>query len=124
MLWALFLGPYRSVDLERSSNLVPFATIGSVLAGIDTYGFHLWFINLFGNILTFIPLGVFLPLFFVRLRRPGPLLVTSATIIAAAEVIQYLANVGALDVDDLILNTAGTYMGYCLFHVFARPRDA
>ena len=70
--------------------------------------------NLAGNILLFVPMGFLLPLVCVRLQRLWKLLLFTAAATAAAEVVQVLLLAGSCDVDDLILNLAGTLMGYPL----------
>ena len=115
MLWQLFLGPYRTTFGERSANLIPFQTIIDVTLGFGSYGLHLWFINLFGNVITFIPLGFFLSAFVPRLRSLVALLVACTLISSGAEVIQYAANVGSLDIDDVLLNVFGCALGFWLY---------
>jgi glycopeptide antibiotics resistance protein len=76
--------------------------------------------NFFGNIIMFIPLGIFLPLIYRKNFGKTVLIGGSASF--AIEFIQYL-NMSAgyyryVDLDDVILNTLGAIIGYCLFKVF------
>jgi glycopeptide antibiotics resistance protein len=104
----------RAPGSERSLNLIPFATISHYLftASAVTKGFAIG--NVIGNVVAFVPLGVFLPL--VR-RRPGiwtNLLIVVCTS-AAVEIIQGVFGLGASDIDDVILNTLGGLIGILFF---------
>ena len=69
-------------------------------------------VNFPGNILLFVPLGLFLPRLFPRQRRFPLFLATAAAAVVIVEALQYLTSLGALDVDDLILNLAGASLGF------------
>jgi glycopeptide antibiotics resistance protein len=74
-------------------------------------------LNLAGNVLAFVPFGLFLPLL-VRSTRPFvKTLVWGFTFSLLVEIIQLFSRVGSFDVDDIVLNTAGTVCGYVLFWV-------
>ena len=81
--------------------------------------------QMLGNILVFVPMGMLLPLVW---HRPRSALATIGAALAASvviEVIQYLQqSMGmqrSVDVDDVILNVFGALIGYMLF-TFFRPR--
>ena len=118
MLWLLF---YRARGDERSCSLEPLYTIRgyfNILFHPDIYGWGLRryaVINFGGNILLFVPLGLFLPSLFPAQQRFWVFFLTVALTISAVEVTQYLTYTGAMDVDDLLLNTAGACLGYLLF---------
>lgn len=65
--------------------------------------------NLIGNVVMYIPIG-FLTLMVVR-GRWWHGLVAGAALSASMEILQLVLNVGAMDVDDLILNTVGAAVG-------------
>ena len=74
-------------------------------------GFIGLFIYLFvGNIVWFMPLGGYLVW---RFRRCGVWLTTAAGFLLslAIETSQYVFGVGVTELDDLVLNTAGTFLG-------------
>jgi glycopeptide antibiotics resistance protein len=87
-----------------------------------------FFVNIFGNIVLFIPL----PLTFVwliGLRTPGKLALLSICASISIEVVQFLLKSGVADIDDIILNTSGALLGIlivrfmpaaCLSSVFDR----
>jgi glycopeptide antibiotics resistance protein len=117
MLWEVFIGPYRSFSGSRRYNLYPFKTIIDFYTNEDKYGFSAVFINLIANVITFIPLGFFLPLHVYRLHNLKRALLSYISIIVSIEIMQYALNVGVLDVDDIILNITGSILGYLIFKV-------
>ncbi len=96
-------------------NLVPFREIRRFLRYYKTLGFMAVFLNLAGNILVFVPYGLFLPLLAHRCRRFWYVVLLSFDFSLLVEVIQLSSKVGSFDVDDLILNTVGGALGYLCF---------
>lgn len=66
------------------------------------------------NILVFVPLGFLLGLTFKRLKWRG-ILLTGFGISLSIEIIQYFLRRGTAEVDDLIHNTIGCFIGYGIF---------
>ncbi len=92
---------------DRSVNLVPFRSIWLYLSGNPS---SFSFSNVFGNMIAFFPLGLFLPL----LQKNKKLLPNFAVIFATSlltELLQYAFVIGAADIDDLILNSLGGLLG-------------
>jgi glycopeptide antibiotics resistance protein len=78
------------------------------------------FMNIGGNILGFVPLGFLLPLVFFR-RWSLILTVVSVFFISFLfESIQLYTGLGVFDVDDLLLNTTGGFLG-CIFVMILYP---
>ena len=107
--------PYAD-QLRMRLNLIPFRTLRLQLH-LLTETDRPWLIrhsliNLLGNIVLFIPLGVFLPGLLPRLQKLWKVLLAVAGIIALVEVVQVLTLLGRCDIDDLILNLAGAAVGY------------
>ena len=104
------------------SVFVPFSTIGEyfgyLLDGGDMVRQAI--INLGGNVIMFIPLGIFLPLLWEKMRRFLPHILTTAGIITTVELIQLFTLRGALDIDDLILNIIGSAVGFLVYHATGR----
>lgn len=92
-------------------NLTPFRTIQSYILHRDYYPFRIWFNNLLGNIVLFIPIGLFLPLLYRMFLQIFIFIVTTVLLIFFVELIQMLTWVGSFDVDDIILNTFGAWIG-------------
>lgn len=78
-------------------------------------------VNIVGNVGAFIPLGFLLPSLRSQSRRTGlkQAALGGAGISLAIEVLQYLQGRRVADVDDVILNLAGTVLGYLLFRAVA-----
>lgn len=95
----------------NSYNLVPFQTIIDFFRNGSTYSI---IINIFGNLLVFMPLEYFIiELFHVRKWQKNFTL--SFTIILLIEVVQYIFKVGVFDIDDLILCTLGMIIFYFIY---------
>ena len=67
------------------------------------------------NVLMLLPLGLLLPPCAKRFLRWGWMLAASLGLSLAIELLQYLLGCGIADVDDLICNTWGAMLGYCLY---------
>ncbi len=96
-------------------NIRPFREICRYLRYRDILGHRTVLINLGGNIVGFIPLGALLPLFLRGIRRVWKTGLLGFSISAAVEITQLCLHVGSFDVDDIILNTLGTVIGYLIF---------
>jgi glycopeptide antibiotics resistance protein len=79
-------------------------------------------INVIGNVILFIPFGFFLPFIWKQLRR----FKTMATVILysslSIEALQLLFAIGSFDVDDVILNIIGSFIGYLLYSVSLKTK--
>ena len=77
--------------------------------------------NLAGNLLLLLPIGIFLPILWIKARNFWKTVIIGASISFLIELLQYvLAYLGygrgrATDIDDLILNTLGVIIGYVIF---------
>ena len=117
MIWEVFIGPYRTYSGEKRYNLYPFKTVMEFLLNATKYGFRVIFINLIANIITFIPLGFFITLLFRRTFKLINIALCCLFFIICIEIGQFILNVGVLDVDDIILNTAGCLLGFMIYKV-------
>lgn len=128
MLWLLFArqgyDPAVPYPDQLRFNLLPFETISRfvrhLLRSSDPEILRHAFINLAGNVVMFIPLGLLLPLLWQKLRALWKTVLVTAGIITAVEVTQLLTLVGSCDTDDLILNVLGAAIGYGVFRLFCR----
>ena len=123
MCWLLFNRPgYDPAvpyweQVSRQLNLVPFRTLRLFVDLLDSgVRSHMMMaiINLGGNIIMFIPLGFLLPNVIPKLSSLSRVLLATAGIIVAVEVIQLFTLVGSCDIDDLILNVLGAGLGYLI----------
>lgn len=108
----------RTPGMYYQYNLVPFETIRSLLLERERYHTDAWVKNLFGNIVLFVPLGIWIPWLFRRCRSFLTFTSTVVLLLLGVEVIQLITRVGSFDVDDIILNTVGAWIGYAGFKLF------
>ncbi len=99
---------YNSID---SYNLIPFKSIVDIFKNGTTYEV---IINIFGNLLVFMPLEYFLIELF-KVKKFSLNFIFSFGIILLIELFQYVFKVGVLDIDDLILCTFGMMIFYIIY---------
>ena len=99
---------YNSID---SYNLIPFKSIVDIFKNGTTYEV---IINIFGNLLVFMPLEYFLIELF-KVKKFSINFILSFVIILLIELFQYVFKVGVLDIDDLILCTFGMMIFYIIY---------
>ncbi len=117
MLWLLF-GQRVGTPLAYSGvNLVPFSTIRQYLRLLPTDFARTAYVNLVGNTVLFVPLGIFLPWIWKRLRGFFKAFGIVLVAIIAVEALQYLTGLGTCDIDDVILNVCGAAIGYGLYKI-------
>lgn len=101
-------------------NIVPFKTITAYLSRMGDENIDVWFFNLFGNVLAFMPMGFLLPLVFKKLKSPGAIVLAVLITSSVLEIIQLVAKLGTADIDDVILNTLGGFLGYLALLIVLR----
>ena len=131
MLWLLFGQRFGDIDpsgyqqqLQSNINLQPLATIrlyfklmsGDYSGALVRHAF----INLAGNVLLFVPFGIFLPGIWRKMRKFFACFLTVTVSIIAVEVLQLLTLLGSCDIDDLLLNLTGAIFGYGIWKLFSR----
>lgn len=114
LLYLMFFGFGRTqydINIVRLKPLI--STIDFVEQSI------LWkniFMNIFGNILLFVPFG-FLGIIFPKLSDFKSLLLNFLSVIILTETLQYFSRLGVFDIDDIILNTAGVTIGFYIYKI-------
>ena len=73
--------------------------------------------NVFGNILMFVPTGILLPVLYKRLNSFAKVAGTGFLISLAIEILQLPFASRTSDVDDLIMNTLGAATGYVIYMI-------
>ncbi len=104
-------------EIRRSCNLIPFQMIWEYASGANHLRSSFAVSNILGNVVVFIPFGLFLQT--VRARKTfwrGVLIILFTTV--AIEAIQYIFGLGASDIDDVLLNTCGGVIGMLLYRLF------
>ncbi|WP_407920522.1 VanZ family protein [Gottfriedia acidiceleris] len=87
---------------EGGLNLIPFINIFNV------FDIKQFIINIFGNIILFVPFGFIL----TSIKRSKKVILIGLFLSASIEVVQFMMSFRTSDIDDVILNTIGTYIGY------------
>ena len=125
MLWLLFgqrvsndvQGGYWD-ELSQNINLVPFRTIGRYMDRLyNSAGKlnHQAVINLGGNVIMFIPLGFLLPFVSDRAKGLKNCFVMTFALLMLVETMQFFTLLGSFDIDDLLLNIIGIFMGWMAY---------
>ncbi|MDR2234911.1 MAG: VanZ family protein [Chryseobacterium sp.] len=114
LLYLMFLGMGR---FQYEDNVIRIEPVFSTLQFIrDTIPWTDTVRIILGNIIMFIPFG-FLGWIFPKLKDLKPLLYAFISSIVIVEALQYFTRMGIFEVDDIILNTFGVFLGW-LFRGF------
>jgi len=100
---------------ESFVNLVPFRTIETYISDLS---FSVGFMNIFGNIIPFIPMGFLIPMAFPSQRNMFKTLISCFLVILSVEILQIVLFLGSFDIDDIILNLISCLIGFILFQVY------
>ena len=134
MIYLLFIRGRAVTDglpyweqIQNNCNFVPWRTVGNywdVLTRAEYYiekwgtysAYHVqakiaW-INILGNIAMFVPFGAFLPAMWQSLQKAWKAIPMGFLSVVAIELIQLFTLRGRLDVDDVLLNMIGIFVGY------------
>lgn len=108
----LTLFPFRINDFYYTSyNVIPFESIYTI---ISARNIRVILTNVLGNIVLFIPLGIFLKVIWIRINKLQVILI-SLLISCSIEFTQFFAHgLRTADIDDVILNLIGTIIGYAI----------
>lgn len=98
-------------------NLKPFNEIKRYMSNKSQIGDFISNLNIYGNVLLFIPYGIILP-FIKRKRKVLGVIFSTMMFSITIELLQYIFKVGVFDIDDIILNTLGGFVGYIVYKIF------
>lgn len=118
-----FTGAFDVEYIHLNANFLPFKTTLQYILNADSYNVFIIIENTIGNALVFLPLGIFLPLLFPKCHSLLKVSITVTIIISAIESLQLLLCVGQFDVDDIILGTIGSGIGFLCFLFFRRLKN-
>lgn len=97
----------RYIRFKPHFNFVPFAYMFSD------------FTNTFLNVLLFIPLGFFLPVYWKSFKKPYWTVLFGFCTSLLIEILQ-IFTFRATDINDLMTNTVGTFLGWCIGCILLR----
>jgi glycopeptide antibiotics resistance protein len=103
----------------RALELVPLRTTAHFLRA----GGWEMVVNVVGNVAAFMPLGVLVPLARGARTSVRRVVLTGAGLSLAIEAAQFASGRRVADVDDVLLNTAGTLLGYGVLALGLRWRS-
>lgn len=125
LIYALFLYSGRgygagfslSEYIKYCINIIPFKSIVLYVGALftDSMNIETPIANLLGNLLFFLPMGLYLPCLFGRFRKFGGYIICILCILIAVEAAQLLLRTGSFDIDDIILNAVGACLGFFIF---------
>lgn len=111
LLYLMFFGMGRTQMEDNLLTIEPiFSTINFIKGCISWKDI---IIIVVGNVVMFIPFG-FLGWIFPKLKELKSLLFTFVSAITIVEAIQYFTRMGIFEVDDIILNTFGVFLGFLI----------
>ena len=117
--YAVFYSFGRVENADYRYNLTLFQEIGRYYyLGMRTGDWHLFLLNVVGNVCVFIPFGMFLPKLFSKCKNPLLTLLFSFELSLCVEIVQLVTKIGSFDVDDLLLNTLGGICGFAIYTVY------
>lgn len=109
---------YFDIELwKQNSNIIPFKNTYEYITRFDHYNLDIIINNTLGSVLIFLPLGIFLPLLFKKYSRLSKVIVASFVISFSIEFLQLVLKVGRFDIEDVILNTVGSMVGFLLLKI-------
>ncbi|MCI8551312.1 MAG: VanZ family protein [Lachnospiraceae bacterium] len=114
MFFAESLGRTETAEGYRY-NLEPFLEIRRCIRYWDVLGPINAGMNLFGNVAAFMPFGFILPMLRFSNRKWHVVTLLSLLCSLCIETVQLISMRGSFDVDDLLLNTLGGFLGYLCF---------
>ena len=111
-------------NFDLMTNFNPFETVRLYINAIkyNYIGMEIPLSNLIGNMMLFMPMAVFLPCLFRPMQKFWLFTLTMLLMLAAVEALQLLLACGSCDVDDMILNLAGTLILFGLLKIPAIQR--
>lgn len=107
----------RGASGDYRYNFIPFTEIRRYLVHWETIGLFGVAVNLLGNIVAFMPFGYFMSGLTENRLKTISVVLFSMEFSILVEVIQLVTKLGSCDVDDVILNTLGGWIG-CLVYKF------
>ncbi len=105
--------------LDKSFNIVPFSTINNYFLAFKNGNLAIndFIYNIFGNLIVFCPLAIFLPRIFKFTKKWYYYFFFVSVVILLIEFMQLLLFTGSCDIDDYILNIFGSLVFYFILKI-------
>ena len=109
-------------------NFIPIVNlVKDLIVGVNTMGFFMvkfWIINILGNIILLSPLAFIMPVISKKFRSLKSVVILCFCTSLFIEFLQFLSlfigNLRSVDIDDVILNALGVFIGFGAFKVLSR----
>jgi len=79
--------------------------------------FQLGSTQVIGNLVMLLPLGIYIPLLFPKLSGFFRVFIICLLVSISIELMQLITSVRSTDIDDVILNTSGSVVGYLIYRL-------
>ncbi|MCI7443761.1 MAG: VanZ family protein [Clostridium sp.] len=117
-------------EMYITVNLLPLVnTIKDIIKDVTTenetwFFIKFWLTNLLGNIILLSPLAVLVPILSKKFRSLKSVVILCFCTSCFIEFLQYVSlfvgNSRSVDIDDVILNTLGAFIGFGIFKILSR----
>jgi len=109
-------------------NFIPIVnSVKDLMVDVNSMGFFMvkfWIINILGNIVLLAPLAFIMPIISKKFRSLKSVVILCFCTSCFIEFLQFLSlfigNLRSIDIDDVILNTLGAFIGFGAFKVLSR----
>ncbi len=120
--------PLTSVDGRAVRETLDFENMFPPLVNAQPFNFFTdfypgWQINVFGNVIAFIPVGILFPFCYKKIDSFWKTVLVGFGFTCAIETLQLFLIDRCSDVDDLILNTFGAVIGAVIFFLVKMIRN-
>jgi len=131
LLFIIYLAALLKITVIRSGfdltnlfqngtlNLAPFLDLIDIVGKYGLWRFTYLFI---GNIIWFVPFGFLLPVIFNNKLNMLKTVLCGFCLSLIIEFLQFMLGTGFSELDDLILNTFGVFIGYIIYKKIYRRR--
>jgi glycopeptide antibiotics resistance protein len=107
----------RTAGLDYRYNLTLLKEVKRFIKYRHELGLESFIVNIFGNVIAFMPFGFVLPIISPENRKLFYIVLLSLEFSISIELIQLIFKVGIFDVDDILMNTFGGILGGILFFI-------
>ena len=100
--------------VRYSINIIPFKTISTYVQALlnGNMNIDIPVKNLYGNLILFLPMGIYLPLVTKKMNTLKPYSIFMISFLFCIEIMQLITRRGSFDIDDFILNMFGAFIGF------------
>lgn len=117
-------GFFDVIVWKENTNIIPFQNIMYYIGSSESLYQETIIYNTLGNILVFIPLGIFLVFLFKRFNTLRDVVKISIIVSMSLEILQFVLQLGQFDIDDIILNVIGSIVGFALLKLINTVKNS